>query len=298
MRLITNSGAPVGRPEVVCPVDGATIHWDEAGVTCLVCGRAWEREGDIPLFLAPDGPETDPEPIDEPLAARNDWRFRLSIDEGTRVLELGARGDGAAVSLAYEAESVVALRASVADAIRLEKRRNELELSTLAPMAAPPGIVPVTNGSIDVAVIHDVLSEIAADEKTPERPQRQLLHTLSRKVAPGGLVWAHMRNRFAWNRRGWDWARTDGSHGLDAIRQLFQGNGFPRVEILAVLNLNGRREIIPLDDPTLFEFVTQVRSGSSPRDTARRWAARAAFRYGAVGRLAPSYIVIAYRGKT
>jgi len=295
---LTTHGAPANRPEVVCPIDGSTVHWDEAGLTCLSCGRNWDRHGDVALFLPErvesisiDDPEEEPES-----ASRNDWRFRLPIDETTRVLELGSTDDGAATALAFEAGSVVAVRESAADAVRLELRARQLALTTLAPVAAPLGVLPLADRSFDVAVIHDALTRVATDHADGTRAQRQLLRALFRKLEPGGLLWAEMPNRFALDRFARGWSGGSGLHGLDGLHKLFAENGFPQFESFVVLRMDGRREIVPLTDPTVFEFV-MGRTPQSRPGAARQFATRQAFRAGLLPRLAPGFAFLATRGK-
>lgn len=306
MRLLTTHGAPADRPEVVCPVDGSAVHWDEAGLTCLSCGRTWDRDGDVALFVPPDAAavaavvdaiDAGADPDDDAPASRNDWRFLLPVDEKTRVLELGTSDDGAAVALAFEAASVVAVRESAADAIRLEARARSLALSTLSPVAAPLGVLPIGDRSCDVAVVHDALVRIAADADDATRAQRMLLRALFRKLVPEGLLWAEMPNRFALERFGLQWAASGGLHGLDGVRRLFAENGFPHVETFVVLPVEGRRELVPLADPTVFDFVMNRGRGGSRADDAKEFAARQAFRAGLLPRLAPGFAFLATRGK-
>jgi SAM-dependent methyltransferase len=299
VRLLTTHGAPVGRPEVVCPVDGSAVHWDEAGLTCLSCGRTWERDGDVALFVPPDPAEdtAEHETEDDAPASRNDWRFLLPVDEKTRVLELGTRDDGAATALAFEAGSVVAVRESAADAIRLEARARSLALSTLSPVAAPLGVVPLADRSFDVAILHDALVRVSIDEKDPARAQRTLLRAVFRKLAPEGLLWAEMPNRFAMERFGHGWAASGGLHGLDSIRRLFAENGFPHLETFVVLHVDGRRELVPLADPTVFDFVMNRGAEGSRTEEAKEFAARQAFRAGLLPRLAPGFAFLATRGR-
>lgn len=309
LKLLTTTTASPGQPEVVCPVDGATIHWDEAGLTCLSCGRTWDRDGNVPLFVGPTSDtaadSADLQRSDAPTrAARHDWRFRLPIDESSRVLEMGTRDDLGAVSLAFEAGSVIALRQHAADAVALERRARELELGTLLPIATPLGVLPIPDRSLDVAVIHDALGMVAR-ESTIAGAQRSLLRALFRKLTLGGLLWAEVPNRFALDRAGWGWARGNGRHGLGGLRRLLAENGFPETEVFAILHLGGRRECLPVTDPTVFDFAWR-RAARDLHPSPSRFrkhgdelvaaAARRAFRAGWIPRTASGFAVLARRG--
>jgi SAM-dependent methyltransferase len=297
LRLGTARRAPAGRPEVVCPIDGSPVHWDEAGVTCLGCGRSWKRWGRVPLFAgrAPSRPEVSDVSDDAP-AARNDWRFYLPIDESTRVLELGRGDDGAAIALAYEAASVVAIREDAAEAIALERHARALALPTLAPVAAPFATLPLPNRSADVAVIHDTLARVTTGPGDPDVAQRRLLRALFRALRAGGLLWGEMPNRFAPGRRMERGNAVRGLHGLDGLGRLLAGNGFARFDAFVVLHADGQRHLVPLDDSTVFEYVRGTRARHGRGAAVRDVAARHAFRAGLVPRLASAFAFRATRG--
>jgi SAM-dependent methyltransferase len=242
----------------------------------------------VPLF-APDDSEAGGEPYD-PGHTHHDWRFHLPVRTESRVLELGTRRDDAAVALAYESESVVALRAHATDAIRLDAHRQELALRALTAVATPLGGVPVANRSVDVAVLHNALGQVAAASRSPLDAQRRLLRTVFRRLVPGGLLWAEVPNRFD-PRNLLDAWRDSGAHGLGGTRALLENNGFPHHRVFGVFRVDGRREIVPLDDGTVFGWVLRDRS-----PLARRLA-RGAFRAGVMPHFAASFAVIATRGE-
>jgi SAM-dependent methyltransferase len=169
----------------------------------------------------------------------------------------------------------------------------------LLPMAAPAGMLPIPDRSVDVAVIHQALVHTGADAKNPTLAQRRLLRALFRKLVPGGLLWAEMPNRFAPEHLGRSWRGDDGRHGLDGMRRLLAGNGFARFDAFVALHAKGQRHLVPLDDPTVFSFV---RASGRPRsrsrvDVAREFAARSGFRLGLLPRFATSFAFRAVRGK-
>jgi len=290
VRLQTLPDAAAGRPGVACPIDASGLHWDEAGVTCLACGRSWPRSGAVPLFvpsLADPGPS--PDEVRAP-ASRNDWRFHLPVDDTTRVLELGREGDGAAVALAYEAGTVIALRESAATAVRLALRARERRLGALSPVAAPLGMLPLPDRSVDVAVIHDALFRVAERASDPLVAQRRLLRALFRKLVPGGLLWATLPNRFATGRLPVGLAGR-GRHGLDGLGALLAGNGFARFDAFVELERGGRRHLVPVGAPAVYDYVRGTAG------TLRDRVAHHAFRLGLLPRLAPSFAVLAVRGK-
>ncbi len=276
-----------GPADVLCPVDSGLLHWDDAGVTCLSCGRSWRRDGDVPCFADGDAPATAPED-DEP-AARNDWRFLFSVEEDTRVLELGTRSEAAAIALAFEAGRVVALREHASDAVRLARRADELALDTLQSIAVARGTLPVPDTSFDRVVVHDALVRPVATGSL-QAARRLLLHAIRDRLAPGGLLLAEIANR----RLG---PSTAGAMTLGQIRRMLLDAGFPRAEILAVLRTGGRRELVPVHDSTIFEWTTKRAGADTAWRRVRRAAERTAFRAGIVPRLADSFLVVAHRGK-
>jgi hypothetical protein len=270
-----------------CPVDGGPLHWDEAGITCLACGRDWPRRGAVPVFT---GPRSEPYAGDaaapRPAAAGSgDWRFLFPAGDEVRVLELEGDEEGTALSLAPDVGSVVVAVGSETRAVALHEEAADRGLDNVLPVAAPPDILPFPDEAFDAVVIHDRLDRLAGDGDPSHG--LSLLRRLRSKMVPGGVLWLTASNRFAA-----DGAR--GPHGLDGLRRLLSRAGWETAEIFS--RPHHSRELLPLDDPTVQDW--RVERSVSHASRLFRLAAKSAFRLGVAPRRAPGFGLLARRPVT
>ena len=101
--------------------------------------ESWHHEGEKEEGAAPRGEflhryATDP--------ARADWRFLLSLNERSRVIDLGAGWGALAMAIAPEVGLMVATDDMVERARFLEIRARQLGLDNVVPVAAPAQDIP------------------------------------------------------------------------------------------------------------------------------------------------------------
>lgn len=296
-----------------CPTDGSPLLWGETGVACRDCGRAWDRHGNVPLFLRGD-------PADDDLLARAenegwqaaldgrasaadldparaDWRFLLPLSERSRVLEIGAGWGSVATAIAPEVDTVVATTEDTTQARLIEIRARQTRLDNVVPAVASALYLPVPDGAFDLVVLNGVLDRSGDRGRRQKRRDAQLhaLRTVRAKLAPNGFLWVGAGNRFG-RRDPLDPARGPGTGrgftcGLDGYRRLLADAGFARVDFYAPLpGLERPKELLPLADPTVTDFWVERRvPARSFRARTLKWA----FRSGILQRLVPFYGIVA-----
>ena len=273
-----------------CPVDGGPLHWDEVGVTCLTCARSWPRRGAVPVFQDPSGsPEAEAvaESVREPTpdARRNDWRFLFPADDGLRVLEIETGSGRAALAMAADFAELAVVTATEHRAVELREEALALGLDHVSPVVASIVALPFPEDAFDAVVLHDSLDRFPAG-KEGDLQRLTLLRRLRARVAPGGVLWIEASNRWAPSSSG-------GTHGLDGLRRLLVRTGWETVEEFA--RGADRRDLIPLDDPTVQDWRLAQASGDSRRDRISSLLARGAFRAGLTPRRVPAFGMLARR---
>lgn len=220
-----------------------------------------------------------------------DWRFLLPVDERSRVLELSGRDD-VAIAFAFEADRVVALRASAAHAGILGGRATDAGLRNVDVIAGElSDALPRLVGPFDVVTVHDALDRgarraAAADER--------LLVALRRTLTPFGALWIAARNRFSW---GAPTHAPTGTRGLDELKRLLHRAGFASVDAWALLpDADRPQEIVPLDSKAAFDYVAE-RDRSEGKSAVSVALAKSAFRMGLAPRVVPAFGMVARSGE-
>ncbi|MFN8179678.1 MAG: class I SAM-dependent methyltransferase [bacterium] len=211
-----------------------------------------------------------------------DWRFLLPVDEKSRVLELAGRDD-VALAFAYEIAQVVALRDSFDAGERLTATAASAGLSNvdllLGTLEEPPGL----DGLFQAIVLHDALDQPWRPPSAPGADER-LLGTLRRALAPSGALWIAARNH------------AFGPRGAEGLQRVLRRAGFAALEIWALLpNAERPLELVPLDSPSAFDFVTD-RGQIGGRGTWATALAKRAFRAGLAPRFIPAFGIVARAG--
>lgn len=286
---------------VVCPLDGGGLLWEDPGVTCRECGHAWERAGNIAVFTGGrTGTESGifprPKPAGDDFEAGADWCFLLPFGSRSRVLVIGFAEEEVASAIAPDVEAVGAIDTSLERIRALETYAAALGLDNVVPAVATPGTIPFPNRSFDLAVLDSHL--------LPVRRETQLerLRAVRRKLNKSGRLFLPVENRWGRFFPGKTAGATDpprrspGSHGLDGWRKLLREAGFTSVEFHAAFpDARAPRELLPLDEPTAFDWWWDRRTGQSGRERVGLALAKRAFRWGLLPRVVPHLAVLAHR---
>lgn len=163
---------------LACPACRAEL---DAGLVCAACGRAYVRDGSIPLLVANDNPHAaaqaawfsdavDPEwEITRPHGAPrfHRWlleeKFRRSVAglelHGSTALVVCAGSGMDAELLARAGARVVAADISPGGAARIAERASRFGV-VIEPMVADVERLPFANASFDVVYVHDGLHHL------------------------------------------------------------------------------------------------------------------------------------------
>lgn len=297
-----DGGLPRRKLAVVCPLDGGGLLWDGAGVTCRQCGRAWERSGNIAVFTSgrtgsESGVFPRPTPPGDDFEAAADWCFLLPFGSGSRVLVIGFAEEEVAPAIAPDVEAVGAIDASLERIHALESYADALGLDNVVPAVATTGAIPFPDRAFDLAVLDSHL--LPAKRET----QLERLSALRGKLRKGGRLFLPVENRWGRFFPGGQGtaprppsARESGAHGLDGWRKLLGAAGFTSVEFHAAFpDARRPRELLPLDEPTAFDWWWDRRTGQRGRERVAMALAKRAFRWGLLPRVVPHLAVVAHR---
>ena len=287
----------VGPADLVCPGDGGPLHWDEAGIACLQCGRQWDRVGRIPVFESVEPDDLELEGDAEPDLAGADWRFLTPLDEASRVLDLGAGAGATTLAVAPEVELVAASDRSLDRVLALAARAKRMNLDNVALFVAAADVIPFPDRTFDLIALNDpVAGDPTPGSRRADDGTQRFFERIWSKLAPGGRVWFETSNRWALpilvdGERAVRPARV--AHGLHGWRKALRGIGFDRIDFWAPLrSLGSSKVFVPLDRPAAFEFILD-RTPAGTRGRLRRTLEKWAFRSGLLPRVVPSFAVLA-----
>ena len=286
-------------------------------------GSGWEHAGESEEGAAPRGEflyryATDP--------TRADWRFLLPLDAKSRVLDIGAGWGALSMAIAPEVGVVVASDDMIERARFLEIRARQSGLDNVIACAAPAEQIPFPDGTFDLVILNGVLEWVGVSRvrKDPREVQKLVLENVARKLAPGGHLWVAIENRWGYHyftgtpddhtkiwgtnlmprwlantvthrRTGRDYRAY--THGLGGYRRLLNSSGFDRVRFWATVpTYRNPRELIPLDDPTVFDWYTRRNGTESAKRRFKAAAAQWAFRSGILPRMMPHFGIVARKG--
>ncbi len=258
--------------------------------------------------------------------SRADWRFLLPLDESSKVLDIGAGWGALAMAIAPEVGLMVASDDMIERARFLEIRARQLGLDNVMACAAPAEEIPFPDGTFDLIILNGVLEWVGVSRvrKDPRDVQKLVLQNIQRKLAPGGSLYIAIENRWGYHyflgtpddhtkirgtnlmprwlanivtkqKTGRDYRAY--THGLDGYRKLLAESGFAASRYWATVpTYRNPRELIPLDDPTVFDWYTERFGADSAKRRFKVAVAKWAFRSGILPRVMPHFGIVATKG--
>jgi SAM-dependent methyltransferase len=283
----------------------------------------WRHGGETEEGAAPRGEflyryATDP--------TRADWRFLVSLDETSKVLDIGAGWGALAMAIAPEVGVMVASDDMIERARFLEIRARQSGLDNVMACAAPAQEIPFPDGTFDLIILNGVLEWVGVSRvrKSPRDVQRHVLENVHRKLAPGGSLYVAIENRWGYHyflgtpddhtkirgtnlmprwlantvtkrKTGRDYRAW--THGMDGYRRLLRESGFASSRFWApVPTYRNPREFLPLDDPTVFEWYTERFGADTAKRRLKLAVAKRLFRAGLLPRMMPHFGILARKG--
>jgi len=270
----------------LCPGCRGRLEEGDCRFSCISCTKVFPKFGAIPIFWKPDNyygeiPQekmnalidmadtdgyrkaasvflTDPfvrtYVLDEDRAR---WAGLLPLGPDTRVLDAGCGWGTNTIPIARKAGHVAAIDATLERVKFVEIRARQCGLPNVAPSMASATALPYPDASFDIVVFNGVLEWLGAIDtgKNPKDIQLQALREAHRVLAPGGLVYIGIENRFSlryflgtpddhsfirftslmprWLARPYYKLRTGAdyymhTHSLSTYREMLRDSGFTR----------------------------------------------------------------------
>ncbi len=130
---------------------------------------------------------------------RAKWTHLLPLDSNTKVLDIGCGWGTNTIPIARKVKHVTAIDATLERVKFVQLRADESGLSNISTALASAMALPYPSASFDVVIFNGVLEWLGGDDtkKNPKDIQMQALKEAHRVLAPGGLVYIGIENRFS-----------------------------------------------------------------------------------------------------
>jgi len=211
-----------------CPGCRGRLENGNGRISCVSCSRVFGKNGSIPVFLDRDmyygeiprekmnallrRAEADgyrkaaEEFLADPFVltyvldeGRARWADLLPIGPGTRVLDVGCGWGTNTIPIARRAGHVAAVDITGERVGFVEIRARQCGLANISLAAASAVALPYPDASFDVVVFNGVLEWLGGIDaaRDPAELQLRALREARRVLAPGGLVYVGIENRFS-----------------------------------------------------------------------------------------------------